>query len=57
MAIAFNAMLNSQKVVAIIDTGSLDVVVSKCCFQISWLIQDGEFEFLFISATNTIQKN
>ena len=41
-AIAMKALLNKQKVVAIIDTGSSGVVISESCFRRLGLVQDGE---------------
>ena len=57
MAIAMKALLNKQKVVAIIDTGSSGVVISESCFRRLGLIQDGEVEFLITSATDTNRKH
>ena len=51
------ALLNKQKVVAIIDTGSSGVVISESCFRRLGLIQDGEVEFTITSATDTNQKH
>ena len=56
-AIAMKALLNKQKVVAIIDTGSSGVVISESCFRRLGLIQDGEVEFTFTSATDTNWKH
>ena len=55
--IAMKALLNKQKVVAIIDTGSSGVVISKSCFRRLGLIQDGEVKFTITSATDTNQKH
>ena len=56
-AIAMKALLNKQKVVAIIDTGSSGVVISESCFRILGLIPDGEVEFTITSATDTNRKH
>ena len=56
-AIAMKALLNKQKVVAINDTGSSGVVISKSCFRRLDLMQDGEVEFTITSATDTNQKH
>ena len=56
-AIAMKALLNKQKVVAIIDTGSSGVVISESCFRRLGLIQDGEVEFTITSATDTNRKH
>ena len=54
---ALRACLNGQNVVAIVDTGSSEVVVSESCFQRLKLIHNGEIEFIILSATYTNQKN
>ena len=56
-AIAMKALLNKQKVVAIIDTVSSGVLVSESCFRRLGLIQDGEVEFTITSATDTNRKH
>ena len=49
-AIAMKALLNKQKVVAIVDTGSSGVVISKSCFRRLGLMQDGEVKFTITQA-------
>ena len=56
-AIAMKALLNKQKVVSLIDTGSSGVVISKSCFRRLGLLQDGEVEFTIALATDTNQKH
>ena len=56
-AILMEALLNKQKVVAIIDTGSSGGVISESCFRRLVLMQDGEVEFTITSATDTNQKH
>ena len=55
-AIALKAMINNWGVVAIFDTGSSGVVISKSCFKRLGLVQDREVNFKITSATNTIWK-
>ena len=50
-AIAMKALINKQKVVAMIDTGSSGVVISESCFRRLGLMQDGEAELTITSAT------
>ena len=54
---ALRACLNGQNVVAIVDTGSSGVVVSKSCFRQLKLAHNGEIEFTITLATDTNQKN
>ena len=56
-AIAMKALLNKQKVVAIIDTRSSGVVISKSCFRRLGLVQDGEVKFTITLATDTNWKH
>ena len=56
-AIAMKALLNKQKVVAIIDTRSSGVVISKSCFRRLGLRQDREVKFVITSATETNLKH
>ena len=55
--ITMKALINKQKVVAIINTGSLGVVISKSCFRRLGLMQDGEVKFTITSATDTNRKH
>ena len=52
-AIAMKALLNKQKAVAMIDTGSSGVVIFEGCFRRLGLMQDKEVEFKTTSATDT----
>ena len=52
-AMALRACLNGQNVVAIVDTRSSRVVVSKSCLWRLKLVHNGEIEFTIILATNT----
>ena len=48
--------LNGQMVVAIVDTGSAGVVISKSCFDRLGLVSDDEVEFTITLATDTNKK-
>ena len=56
-AIAMKALLNKQKVVAIINTRSSGVVIFESCFRRLGLMQDGEVKFTITSATDTNRKH
>ena len=55
-AVAVPAKLNGQMVVAIVNTGSAGVVISKSCFDWLGLVSDNEVEFTITLATDTNKK-
>ena len=50
------AILNKQKVFAIINTGSSGMVISESCFRRLGLMQDGEVDLKITFATDANQK-
>ena len=55
-AVAVPAKLNGQMVVAIVNTGSARVVISKSCFDWLGLVDDNEVEFTITLAMYTNKK-
>ena len=53
---AIPAKVNDKAVVAIVDTGSTGVVISKSCFERLGLVGDDEVEYTITSATITNKK-
>ena len=51
-AVAVQAKLNSHTVVAIVDTSSVGVVISKSCFDRLGMVKDEEMEFTSTTDTN-----
>ena len=52
-AVAVPAKLNGKMVVAIVDTGSAGVVISKSCFDWLGLVNDNDVEFTITLTTDT----
>ena len=56
MALALPVKLNGYNIVAIVNTGSAGVVISKSCYDCLWMNCDEEVEFTITSATDTNKK-
>ena len=55
-ALSLPVKLNGHAIVAIVDTGSAGVVISKSCYNHLWMNCDEEVEFTITSATDTNKK-
>ena len=53
---AVQAKINSHTVVAIVDTSSAGIVISKSCFDQLGMVKDEEVEFKITLATDTNKK-
>ena len=56
LALALPVKLNGHTIVAIVDTGSAGVAISKSCYDRLWMNCDEEVEFTVTSATDTNKK-
>ena len=56
LALALPVKLFGHTIIAIVNTGSAGVVISKSCYNCLWMNCDEEVEFTITSATDTNKK-